>query len=367
MDILMSVIIPHPDPLPLPAPTSLVWFLLVLTFILHLLPMNFILGGSIVSLFLGRGEDRPRQELRDFLAKGMPPMVAAAVSFGVAPLLLTQVLFGRLFFSASVLMAWYWISVIPLLIIAYYGTYLVSFKGRRLGGTRPLVTGLIALIFLAIAFIYTGNMSLMIAPERFAEMHGASATGTAYPFADPALVPRWLHMVFGALAVTGLVIALYGARRLRDDEETGRYAVRLGSHWFLASTVVNIGTGLWWLMALPRETMLRFMGGSPLASASLVLGTVLVLGALVLVQGIRRSDAPMKPLLYGTGLAAAGLVFMALMRDQVRQGALKAAGYTFPEWLEPKWGQLAVFIVLLLLAAITVIWMVRKLALGRTE
>lgn len=362
MDTLMNVIIPHPDPLPLPAPAGLVWFLLVLTFILHLLPMNFILGGSIVALFLGRGDDNPRQAVRSFLARGMPPMVAAAVSFGVAPLLLTQVLFGRLFFSSSVLMAWYWISVIPLLIVAYYGTYLVSFKGRRLGAARPLVSAVIALIFLAIAFIYTGNMSLMIAPQRFAELHGASASGTAYPFADSALAPRWLHMVFGALAVTGLVIAFYGARRLRDDEETGRYAVRLGCHWFLASAVVNIGVGLWWLMALPREAMLRFMGGSPLASASLGLGVVLVLGALVVVQEARKSEAPMKPLLMGSGLAAAGLVFMVLMRDQVRQGALGAAGYALPEWLEPKWGQLSVFIVLLLLAAVTVVWMVRKLA-----
>lgn len=367
MDTLLNVIIPHPDPLPLSAPPGLVWFLLVLTFFLHLLPMNFILGGSIISALLGRGQDRPREELRAFLAKAMPPMVAAAVSFGVAPLLLTQVLFGRLFFSSSVLMAWYWISVIPILILAYYGTYLVAFKGERLAWARPWVTGLIALFFLAIAFIYTNNMSLMISPERFAVLHGGSAGGGMLNLADPTLVPRWLHMVFGALSVAGLVIALYGGRRMTADPDSGRFAVKLGSHWFMAATVVNIGTGVWWLMALPREIMLRFMGGSPVASGVLALGIVLVLGALVVIQETRKGDAPMKPLLLGSGLAAAGLVMMILARDQIRRGALAVAGYEIPTWVEPSWGQLTVFILLLVGAAVTIIWMVRVLAVGKPE
>ncbi len=365
MDSLLTVIIPHPDPLPLSAPPGLVWFLLLLTFFLHLLPMNFILGGSIISALLGRKKDLPREELRSFLAKAMPPMVAAAVSFGVAPLLLTQVLFGRLLFSSSVLMAWYWFSVIPILILAYYGTYLVAFKGQGLGRARPWVTGLIALLFLAISFIYTNNMSLMISPQRFAELHGASAGGTGLNLADPTLVPRWLHMVFGALAVAGLVIAIFGARRMSANPESGRFAVRLGSHWFMGASVINIATGCWWLVALPRETMLLFMGRSPAASAALGLGTVLVLGALVVIQETRKGNAPMKPLLFGSGLAAAGLVAMILARDQIRRGALAAAGYEIPAWVEPRWGQLTVFLLLLVGAAATIIWMVRKLAQGR--
>lgn len=365
MDILLTVIIPHPDPLPLSAPPALVWFLLVLTFFLHLLPMNFILGGSIISALLGRKKDPPREELRSFLTKAMPPMVAAAVSLGVAPLLMTQVLFGRLFFSSSVLLAWYWISVIPILILTYYGTYLAAFKGERLGRARPWVTGLIALLFLAIAFIYTNNMSLLISPERFAEMHAASAAGDRLNLADPTLIPRWLHMVLGAVAVAGLAIAVHGAKRLDANPESGRYALRLGSHWFMAATVLNIGTGCWWLVALPRETMLRFMGGSPVASAVLGLGIIAGIGALVLVEGTRNDKAPMKRLFAGSSLLALTLVTMILARDQIRRGALAAAGYEIPAWVEPRWGQLTVFFLLLAGAAVTIVWMVRKLAVGK--
>ena len=38
--------IPQPDPLALPAPAWLLWALLMLTFFLHVIPMNLVLGGA---------------------------------------------------------------------------------------------------------------------------------------------------------------------------------------------------------------------------------------------------------------------------------------------------------------------------------
>ena len=46
----MTPIIPLADPLPQPAPAWLLWALLQLTFFLHLLAMNVVLGGSILAL-----------------------------------------------------------------------------------------------------------------------------------------------------------------------------------------------------------------------------------------------------------------------------------------------------------------------------
>ena len=43
-------VIPLGDPLPLPAPPGLVWALLLLTFLVHTVAMNLLLGGSILSL-----------------------------------------------------------------------------------------------------------------------------------------------------------------------------------------------------------------------------------------------------------------------------------------------------------------------------
>ena len=50
MPPLWMLSLPSADPLPQPAPTGLLWGLLLLTFFLHLIPMNLTLGGSIVAM-----------------------------------------------------------------------------------------------------------------------------------------------------------------------------------------------------------------------------------------------------------------------------------------------------------------------------
>jgi len=62
---------------------------------------------------------------------------------GVAPLLFLQVLYGRLFFTSSILMAGFWLAVVPLLIVAYYCAYVVAFRGQRtrVGGTAVVGDG----------------------------------------------------------------------------------------------------------------------------------------------------------------------------------------------------------------------------------
>jgi hypothetical protein len=56
------------------------------------------------------------------------------------------------------------------------------------------------------------------------------------------------------------------------------------------------------------------------------------------------------------------LVFMITIRDQVRAGSLEMAGYEPVGWVDPQWGILIVFLLLLVAAIATVIWMVVKLA-----
>jgi hypothetical protein len=71
----MNPVIPGPVPVPLPAPSGLLEFLLVFTFILHLLAMDFLLGGVIiltVSSFLGRRDSRQHEFTRR-VSRVMPP------------------------------------------------------------------------------------------------------------------------------------------------------------------------------------------------------------------------------------------------------------------------------------------------------
>ena len=68
----------------------------------------------------------------------LPVAIAATVTLGVAPLLFVQVLYGRLFFTSSILMAWFWLAIVPLVILAYYGAYLLAFRGEAPGRAGAL-------------------------------------------------------------------------------------------------------------------------------------------------------------------------------------------------------------------------------------
>jgi hypothetical protein len=55
---------------------------------------------------------------------------------------------------------------------------------------------------------------------------------------------------------------------------------------------------------------------------------------------------------------------MVLLRDQIRQLTLRHAGFEHPSWVEPQWGPLAMFVLLLIVAVVTIAWMARALARG---
>ena len=52
--------------------------------------------------------------------------------------------------------------------------------------------------------------------------------------------------------------------------------------------------------------------------------------------------------------------------DQVRRGGLDTAGFTPSAWVQPQWGNVALFLLLLLAAVATIVWMVLVLARTRT-
>jgi hypothetical protein len=364
----LMALIPQADPLALPAPIWLLWFLLTLTFLLHVLPMNFILGGAVlaaVSRLRGVRGDAHALALSRWIGKALPTMVAAAVTFGVAPLLFVQVLYGRLFFPSAIVMGWFWFAVVPILILAYYGAYLLAFRGGRLGNWEGTVGWLVAVFFAAIAFLYSNAMSLMLRPEAAHAKHLADGRGLSLNLDDPTFYFRYLHFLLGAVAVAGLVVALYGAFRSRDDAAFGGWTIRFGGLWFAVTTAINVLVGFAWLVTLPRETMLRFMGQDPVATATLLLGILFGLAALVFGFLLAQSPRPTPLLRWTVASLLLALVAMVLNRDQVRRGGLEAAGFEPVSWIEPQWGVIAIFAVLLVAALGCVGWMLVALVRSR--
>jgi hypothetical protein len=366
----MSPVIPLADPLPLPAPPGLLWALLQLAFFLHLVAMNVVLGGSLLALhwrFSRRVEGaRPRAALLAFFERALPVAVAAAVTLGVALLLFLQVLYGRLFFPSSILMAWLWLAVVPLVIVAYYGAYLLAFRGEAMGARGRAVAGVVTVLLGAVAFLQVSNATRSIRPHTFLEAYRASARGLALNLGDPSFWPRYAHVLLGAIAVAALAAAVYGAVRRSRDPELGEWAIRRGTTVFAVATAVNVFVGMLFLLALPRSVLVRLVGGDTRAMAVLAVGILLAItaaGTALLALGVKNAV----PVTWAqVGLLAATLVVMVLLRDQVRTIALRDAAFEQTARVAIQWGPLAAFVVLLAAAVATIGWMARALARGRT-
>jgi hypothetical protein len=350
---ILTAVIPQADPLPLPAPPWLLRLLLVVTFFLHTLAMNFVLGGSLY-VALSRKRGVGVVGVRSWIAKVMPTMVATAVTLGVAALLFAQTLYGRVLFSGSVIIAWWWFAVIPLLIAAYYGTYLLAFRHGRVGKTAATV---VAFFFVAIAFVYVNNMSLMIRPEAFLGLHIAEPRGFNLNLADPTLAPRFLHMLLSALAVTGAVIALYGLTIARREPVKAAAVMRQGARWFLGATALNIVAGIGWLAALPHPLRRSFLGGDAGATASMWIGTLFGLAAFAAMVIAARADQPATGVRVALWALGATIFVMVIARDQLRVVSLRAAGFRMTSWVEPQWGVIALFLVLFVAGIATTVWM----------
>ncbi|MBI2115073.1 MAG: hypothetical protein HYT85_08335 [candidate division NC10 bacterium] len=356
--------IPDPDPIPLPAPTGVFVFLLVLTFLLHLLAMNFVLGGSLMMVFAyaqGRmaAEEiaRHHRRLIEILARAFPATIAFTITLGVAPLLFIQVLYGQLFFSSSILMAWPWLAVVGLLLVGYYAAYWHAYRHAALGQAAAWVALFVAATFLLIAFLFVNNFSLLQNPEAWRPLYLSDRRGVhLYAIWDAGVFPRYLHFGFAALAMTGLVVAMIGLRRRAREPEFACWTVAHGGRWFLGATVLQMASGLWLLSSQPARVRDALLGGNSRDALLLAVAVGCALVALAVLAPPSRISAGR--LVVGSAAIGVTVVLMVLLRQRVR--TLWLEPYFRYEQLPvaPQWGAILVFLGLLAVGISLVGWMV---------
>ncbi|MBM3287807.1 MAG: hypothetical protein FJY88_10730 [Candidatus Eisenbacteria bacterium] len=364
----MNPILPLPDAVPFSAPIWLIRVLLFVTFLVHLIAMNLLLGGGVlaaISASRGRGNVPHHRRMADSIFKLLPVVTPAAVTFGVAPLLFVQVLYGRFFYTSSILMAVPWIAVIGFLCLAYYGHYFMSLSDTIRRERFVWVPWVAAFLVLLIGFIYTNNLTLMQTPEKFKWLYVGDRTGARLNLGEPTLIPRFLHFFVASLAVAGLGIMGVGQRALRQgDPSFGPWAVRYGRTWFAGATLVQILVGLWFLLTLPETIRGAFLGGDPVRSMHLFGGIFLALVAVALALAKPESLGAFRA---SVALLALGILSMILVRHWVRDMMIGKLADLGAAPVRTHWDQLIVFLVLLVVALGTVVWMVRRFFTERAE
>ena len=341
-------------------PTHWGWFylLLIVTFLLHILVMNAMLGGGIIALIGSlKGGEQNQLVCREFSYK-WPYTIAFAVNMGVAPLLFVQVLYGHFIYSSSILMAVWWFSIIALLILAYYAAYIYDFKFEKLGGLRIFILEVAVLFMLIIAFFFTNNMTLMLEPEKWLAYFSGSS-GTILNLSDASLIPRYLHFVVGSVAIAGLYLALIGHFKLTKSTVSKEQLVSTGLRYFSWATVLQILLGIWFLLALPQEVMLVFMGRSGYGTALLIIGIVLAL--LALHQSYKGKLVP-------TVISSLILlIVMILMRDLVRVAYLKPYFSVGDLAVRPGYSPLIFFLVVFIIGLALIGYMLKLVFKCRKE
>lgn len=342
-------IIPSADTIPV----HWVWFqaLLIVTFFIHMILMNFILGGSLLTawdMIVGKLEKRA--------SGSIPTLIALTVNFGVPPLLFVQVLYGHLFYTSSVMLAVPWILVIPILIVAYYSAYLFVRKWEK--APRLARAGLVvtSIFLLYVAFIFVNNNTLALQPDRWGN-YFQRPEGWNLNLGEPTLWPRYLHFVLSALAIGGLGRAIAYRYSSMDEKEKAFQIVR-NLKIFGWITIIQMGIGTWFWLSMPTEVFKTFMGGSLFATILMILGWLVSL--LILHSSFTgRLTAAMI-------LGGGQVLIMVLIRDLARAAYLK--GVFRPSELEnvSEISPLIAFLLVFVFGLFALFYMIRLLLKSKT-
>jgi len=345
-----STLIPTPDTIPAPS-----WLFLVLdlvTFTLHILVINVVLGGSLLLLFsrLTSGETGLENSLHGGMASKIPTGFALGVNLGVAPLLFLQVIYGHLFYASSVLMAVYWILIIPLLILAYYGAYIHIRKYQSSEVLSKLALLFSSLILLYVGFVFVNNMTLMAQPEKW-NAYFENRSGTIMNWGDPTLLPRYLHFVVASVAVAGLFSAIIWWFRQRRNVPDAESKIKNGLQIFGIATAIQMMIGFWFLLAIPSDFILQFMGQNLFYTIVLFLGILLAIGAII--------SAFLGKLLPTFIHLIALIIAMVITRTNLRALYLEDVFTLDKLTLSPQYGVMALFFGVFAIGLIVVAYMLK--------
>ena len=353
----LTSLIPSADTIPAPA-----WLFLVLDillFTIHILLINVILGGSLIISVsrLKSRDDTLDSRLHGSIASKIPTTFALSVNMGVAPLLFLQVIYGNLFYASSVLLAVYWILIIPLIILAYYGAYIHIRKYTSAAFLSKVAIWVTAIILLYIGFVFVNNMTLMIQPDQWGS-YFENRNGTILNWGDVTLIPRYLHFVAASVAVAGLFMAMIWSSRQKKGIEGADTKVKSSLLIFGYATIVQVVIGLWFLLAIPREFMLNFMGGDILSTILFMLGFLSAIGAIA--TAFANKFRPTLSMMLVTILS------MVLIRHQFRAMYLDGKFSLGSLELVPQYSVMILFFVVLAVGLYAV-WYMLKAAFANKE
>jgi cytochrome c len=216
--LLASTPVPRDLPLPLPVPEWVLVVCLVVFFLVHILFVNLMVGGSVlvvIAEWMGLKNKR-WDALGHEIAQTVTVNKSLAVVMGIGPLLCINLLYTMQWYSANALTGHAWLLIVPLVIVAFLLTYLHKYTWDTWtsGGKKTLhqLIGIAAmLLFFFIPLIFLANVNLMLFPGEWEKVRGFFSS-----LSIGNVLPRYLHFMAASIAMTGLLLAGWFGRKNAD-------------------------------------------------------------------------------------------------------------------------------------------------------
>jgi hypothetical protein len=329
------------DPMGVPFFPVVFQLLMVLTFALHIMFVNFVLGTSFLSVYGHLRSDERWKRLSGSMAKAVTVNVSMAMLLGVAPLLFIQVVYDPFWYASNGLSAAWVMGFIGIMMLAYGFAY-VAYLGRESGkGPSVAAFGIASfvLFLLAGAIMHVLGYQLL-QPEKwlawYAKGNVVDTSGTSL---HDFQLPRFLHFIVPSFAMTGIFLMLYSWYfKDRKDMDKGYldWVGKVGARMAFAFTAIQAAVGFWWLFAIPGE--FRFFA-NPFLVAGAALGVVL----LVFLH-FARKDPPRFAVLSGV-LAFLAIFAMSYAREALRMRYVGRFAYSIFDYkLNVDYGSTALFL-----------------------
>jgi len=385
-----------------PAPFWFVQFFKVVGFVLHMIPMGIWFAGLPVVIGCALWNCRHSRRYARRMFGQFPIFMALGINFGIVPLLFLQTTYYKSFYTATILMAWHWIAVIPILIVGYYSLYLAAFAAQgkkydsktegaakrnfwaigfhhqhcqtsrcRSGAAkrnfRAIGFGILAsFCLICIGILMTNGMTLMVRSDLWSGImertnYFGATTGLANNMSDPAVWIR-LATMFGLGLITVGIWSVVDSHLLlpRNEDISNRQTYQ---HWTvsLAAVLTVLGavilTGTEWCVKTGNS-------GDALKTAYPYFGFIVLLAytvlvSLILAKAVSRKLVTVSVLLHILTLAGFGII------RQIGQNA-GVAQYVDVSQLETaiQWSPLIAFLIVFVLGLGIIGWMLRQAAVG---
>ena len=354
-------------PFGLQAPTAFYLTLYIATFALHQAFMHYVLAGTLyvtwATLFSGR-ETIPRTEqpLAATLRDWIPFLLSAAITAGVAPLLFIQIVYQYPFYTANLLLWWRWMVVVPVLILAFYLSYLLKsqllWKWPR--PLRVIVAISTSLSFVFVGFCWTVNHLLANSAASWPEVY---LTGQL-PFSAMSVVLRMLVWIGGSFASMSVIAGwqLFYTQKTTSVDE-GSVAPRHLATMAMVGLMIALISGVFYVATgdEPARTLVSGYAFSPYAILTVIGISLQFIGWSRQWRSKSLSSAGLTNSACGAVLT---LFSLSVVREGIRISAIDLAAVSPQHAEAARVGGFGVFVVAAIVVSLLVFWCIRIVRTG---